>query len=73
MIKRNCRALRKNNACAIIILTLRTVAHSAVLTCREPVPTLCESCERLNTWYVFGVGLCKILEFLINRVNKART
>lgn len=72
MIKRNCRALRENNACAIIILTLRTVAHSSVHTCREPVPTLCESCERLSTWYVFGVGPCKILEFLSRSMIKAR-
>lgn len=71
MIKRNCRALRKNNACAIIILTQRTVAHSSVLSCREPVPTLCESRGRLCTWFIFGVGLRKILELLINSMTKA--
>lgn len=57
MIKRNGRALRKNNACAIIILTLRTVAHSSPMSCTDPVRTLCESRGRLRTGTFWGRSL----------------
>lgn len=66
------RALRKNNASAIIILTPSTVVHSSVLSCREPGLTLCESRGRLCMWCVSGVGLWKILEFFIDGIIKAR-
>lgn len=68
MIKRNRGALRKNNACVVIILTRRTLAHSLVWSYSEPLPTLCGG---FCTWCACGGGLWEILALLINSLIKA--
>lgn len=68
MIKRNRGALRKNDACVVIILTRRTLAHSLVWSYSEPLPTLCGG---FGTWCAFGVGLWKILALLVDSLIKA--